>query len=190
MKLVNHIFAEDEFPKFVEGNQKAYRKAFDYYFPIILRYVHSKCKYLEDAEEITQEAFTQLYLHRHKVRTENDLYPYLFVITKRLCISHFRKQLAKPENAGIEPPEWSSISYDTEDSISFSELSRILQKIIASLPPQQQEIYRRSRLEDASHQEIAEQMGISKNTVKNHLLLATKVVRLKLQKMYFFLLLF
>lgn len=187
MKLVRNIFEEDEFSKFVEGDQKAYRKAFDFYFPIILRYAHSKCKYLEDAEEITQEAFTQLYLHRHKVRTEDDLYPYLFVITKRLCISHFRKQLAKPESAGIEPPEWSSISYNTEDSVSYSELSRILHKIVASLPPQQQEIYRRSRLEDASHQEIAEEMGISRNTVKNHLLLATKVVRLKVQEMYFFL---
>lgn len=187
MKLVRHIFAEDEFSKFVEGDQNAYRKAFDYYFPIILRYAHSRCKYLEDAEEITQEAFTQLYLHRHKVPTEDDLYPYLFVIAKRLCISHFRKQLGKPDNTGIEPPEWSSISYDTEERISFSELSRILHKIIASLPPQQQQIYRRSRLEDASHQEIAEEMGISRHTVKNHLLLATKVVRLKLQKMYFFL---
>lgn len=187
MKLVRHIFAEDEFSKFIEGDQKAYRKAFDHYFPIILRYVLTKCKHIEDAEEITQEAFTQLYLHRHKVRTEGDLYPYLFVITKRLCISHFRKQLGKPENVGIEPWEWSSVSYETEDSITYSELSGILNKIIASLPPQQQEVYRLSRLEDVSHQEIAEQMGISRNTVKNHLLLATKVVRLKLQKMYFFL---
>lgn len=187
MKLVRHIFAEDEFSKFIEGDQKAYRKAFDHYFPIILRYVLTKCKHIEDAEEITQEAFTQLYLHRHKVRTEGDLYPYLFVITKRLCISHFRKQLGKPENVGMEPWEWSSVSYETEDSITYSELSGILNKIIASLPPQQQEVYRLSRLEDVSHQEIAEQMGISRNTVKNHLLLATKVVRLKLQKMYFFL---
>lgn len=190
MKLVRHIFVENEFLKFVEGDQRAYRKAFDHYFPIIFRYVYSKCKHVEDAEEITQEAFTQLYLHRQKVHTEDDLYPYLFVITKRLCISHFRKQLGKPECVDVETSEWSSVSYETEDNITFAELSKILHKIIASLPPQQQEIYRLSRLEDVSHQEIAEQMGISKNTVKNHLLLATKVVRLKLQKMYFLMLFF
>jgi len=187
MKLVNDIFGEDEFLKFVKGDQRAYRKVFDYYFPIIFRYVCSRCKHVEDAEEITQEAFTQLYLYRQKVHTEDDLYPYLFVIAKRLCISHFRRQLSKPDCVDTEPTEWSSVSYETEDKISFAELSGILCKIIASLPPQQQEVYRLSRLEDVPHQEIADQMGISKHTVKNHLLLATKVVRLKLQKMYFFL---
>lgn len=188
MKLVGNIFTEEEFTKFVRGDHRAYRKTFDHFSPIIFRYVHSKCKHIEDAEEITQEAFTQLYLHRQKISREEDLYPYLFVITKRLCISHFRKQIGKPVHVEEESATWTSISYETEDSITYNELSRILHKIIAELPPQQQQVYRLSTLEDVTREEIANQLGISKNTVKNHLLLATKVVRLKLQKIYSFIL--
>lgn len=187
MKLIRKIFTKDEFSRFIGGDEEAYRKAFDFYYPIILRYVYSKFRHTEDAEEVTQEAFIQLYLHRQKVLSEDDLYPYLFVITKRLCISHFRKQLTRPKTVETDLQEWPLTSFDTEDRVTFAELSRILDKIVATLPPQQQEVYRLSRIEEVSHKEIAEQMGISKNTVKNHLLLATKVVRLKLQKMYLFL---
>ncbi len=187
MKLVRYIFEKEDFQRFVDGDQKAYRKAFDYFFPIVLRYVYAKCKHTEDAEEITQEAFTQLYLNRHKIRSESDLYPYLFVIAKRLCISHFRQQLSHSSKLSAAQQEWTSISYATEEHIDFAELSHILEQIIATLPAQQQEVYRLSKMEDMAQHEIAEQMRISRNTVRNHLLLATKVVRLRLQKIYFFL---
>ncbi len=187
MKLVRHIFDGEDFQCFITGDQKAYRKVFHYFFPIILRYAHSKCKNLEDAEEITQEAFTQLYLNRQKIQTEDDLYPYLFVITKRLCISYFRQQISISRKLLAAQQEWTAISYATEERMDYGELYRILEHIIAALPPQQQEVYRLSRLEDKPQHEIAEQMSISRNTVRNHLSLATKEVRLRLQKIYFFL---
>lgn len=187
MKLVRHIFEGEDFQCFIAGDQKAYRKVFHYFFPIILRYTHAKCKSWEDAEEITQEAFTQLYLNREKVHTEDDLYPYLFVITKRLCLSYFRQQISISRKLQAAQQEWTAISYATEEYMDFGELSRILEHIIATLPPQQQEVYRLSKLEDKPQQEIAMQMSISRNTVRNHLSLATKEVRLRLQKIYFFL---
>ncbi|NGM60301.1 sigma-70 family RNA polymerase sigma factor [Sphingobacterium sp. SGG-5] len=187
MKLTRHIFHEEDFQRFVDGDEKAYRKAFDYFFPIVLRYAYSKCKHLEDAEEIAQEAFTQLYLNRHKIHSESDLYPYLFTITKRLCISHYRQQLSNSSRLSAAQLEWTSISCVTEEQIDFTELYRILEQIVATLPAQQQEVYRLSKMEDLAQQEIAEQLNISRHTVKNHLLLATKMVRLQLQKIYFFL---
>jgi len=187
MKLVKHIFEEEDFQYFIAGDQKAYRKVFEYFFPIVLRYAYSKCKNMEDAEEITQETFTQLYLNREKVRSEDDLYPYLFVIVKRLCISHFRQLVSQSHRMQGAQQEWTSISYTTEEHMDFAELSRILEQIIAVLPPQQQQVYRLSKIEHMPQQDIAEQMSISRNTVRNHLLSATKVVRLRLQKIYFFL---
>lgn len=184
---MNGILDGVEFEQFILGDAKAFQKAFDFYFPIIFRYALSKGTEKEDAEDIAQEAFTLLFLHRDKVRTSNDLYPYLYIITKRLCISFFRKKISGAKTVQEASLGWSSISLHLEQKINFSELNCILQQIIATLPPQQQEIYRRFKLEDEPQQDIAESMGISRHTVKNHLQVATKLVRLKLQKIYFFL---
>lgn len=187
MKVMNGILEDVEFERFISGDAKAFQKAFDFYFPIIFRYALSKGTEKEDAEDISQEAFTLLFLHRDKIRTPKDLYPYLYIITKRLCISFFRKKISGAKTVKEACSEWSAISLHLEQKIDFGELNAILQQIIDTLPPQQQEIYRRFRLEDEPQREIAESMGISRHTVKNHLQVATKLVRLKLQKMYLFL---
>jgi len=184
MKFIN-IFFGDGFSRFTEGNQEAFRMVFDYFSPIIHRYIISKCKNAEDAEELTQEVFVQLFLHRHKIQSEENLYPYLFVIAKRLTISHFRKQISLSNTMVAAQSDWSYVSTETEEKIDAAELAEILEKIIDSLPPQQQEVYKLSKLEDMPQKDIANQMGISRNTVRNHLALATKMVRVKLQDIYF-----
>lgn len=185
---MKNIFTNVDFQQFIEGDQRTYKKVFDYYYPIILRYAFSKTKNTEDAEEITQEAFTQLYLHRAKVRSKRDLYPYLFVISKRLCISHFRTSLSHEalDITTIEPLQ--DLSYYTENEVHFAELNDILEKIIATLTPQQQRVYRMSRIDALPQQLIADEMGLSRNTVKNHLQSATRIVRLKLQQIYSYIL--
>lgn len=186
MEGMNGILEDVEFDRFIAGDPKVFHKAFNFYFPIIFRYALSKGTKKEDAEDIAQEAFTLLFLHRNKVRSPKDLYPYLFVITKRLCISFFRKQIVGVKTIQEVSFEWSSISTHVEQQINFSELNGILQQIILTLPPQQREVYQRFKLEDEPQQDIADSMGISRHTVKNHLQVASRLVRIKLQKIYFF----
>src|SRR5690606_42165635 len=80
------------------------------------------------------------------------------------------------------------LSYDAEKEIHFSELNAILEQIISTLSPQQQRVYRMSSIEALPQQQIADEMGLSRNTVKNHLQSATKVVRFKLLEIYYYLL--
>lgn len=186
--VIEHIFTKEDFQHFVDGNHRTYKKVFELFYPIILRYAFSKTKSIEEAEEITQETFTLLYLHRTKVQSAKDLYPYLFVICKRLCISHFRKSLQQ-EKVDISVVDYNiDLSYDAEKEIHFSELNAILEQIISTLSPQQQRVYRMCRIEALPQQQIADEMGLSRNTVKNHLQSATKIVRFKLLEIYSYLL--
>jgi RNA polymerase sigma-70 factor (ECF subfamily) len=52
-----------------------------------------------------------------------------------------------------------------------------LEAAIATLPPQQATVYRLSKLEGLSREQVAERMGISENTVKNHLAVALQSLR-------------
>ncbi|WP_379093885.1 sigma factor-like helix-turn-helix DNA-binding protein [Pedobacter sp. UC225_65] len=45
------------------------------------------------------------------------------------------------------------------------------------MAPTKEDIYQLSRNEELSHDEIAKKLNISKNTVKNHMVEATKFIR-------------
>jgi RNA polymerase sigma-70 factor (ECF subfamily) len=82
--------------------------------------------------------------------------------------------------------DWEEAGQALAQQLDYRELQQELEKIIGELPEQQQRIYRLNKLEDHSYQDIAEQVGLSKNTVRNHLALASKFVRLRLDKIFLF----
>lgn len=52
----------------------------------------------------------------------------------------------------------------------------MLESLIKQLPPQQRIVYKLSRLQGLSRQQIASQLHISPHTVKNHLQQATRFI--------------
>lgn len=146
--------------------------------------MQSRCPIDEDVEELTQEVFVQLFLIREKIANVESIYPLLFTIAKRLTITYFRKQISL-RNTHLEAEKyWVYEQNSTEETISYSELNTILDSIISSLPPKQKQVYTLSSTENMSNEEISYKLAISKNTVKNHLRLATHQVRLNLSKFY------
>lgn len=72
--------------------------------------------------------------------------------------------------------------YAEDDNRGIKELHETLEKIIEKLPKRQQLIFRLCRLEGFSHKEIADQLGVSLQTVKNQMVSALRFVRSELQK--------
>lgn len=169
---------------FQQGDSSCYREVFAFYSPIIFRYVQSKCPINEDAEELLQECFVQLFLCKSKINRVEDFYPLLFTIAKRLTISFFRKQISV--NNTQKEANYYRVFDDnsTEELIHYTELNLLLNTIIDSLPMQQRQVYVMSQKENMTTDAIAIELSLSKNTVKNHLRLASKSVRMSIQKIY------
>ncbi|MNY33106.1 RNA polymerase sigma factor [compost metagenome] len=70
----------------------------------------------------------------------------------------------------------------TEDQLLEKELRKIYVDAIDQLPAQKKIIYQLSRTEELSHEEIALKLNISKNTVKNHMVEASKFIREQVRK--------
>ena len=175
---------EEEFNRFKDGEQSAFRKIFDAYQHLIYKYILSYCKNAEEAEELVQEVFVLLFVNRLKINNATGIYPYLFVVAKRMTISNFKRKVVQSKYLNHLSYNWIEECSDTEKDLDASELSTVLQSIIAKLPSRQQEIYCLNRFEDLSYQEIADKIGLSKNTVKNHLIAASKTVKWKIAKLY------
>ncbi|MCT1524516.1 RNA polymerase sigma factor [Sphingobacterium hotanense] len=173
-----------QFQLFQDGDEKVFKLVFDRYHKILFRYTYTTLNDVYKSEEIVQTAFIQLFKNKSRINSADALYPYIFVITKRLVAKTFKEQILNltdqlEQNKQLEVP-----CEETEQELKSRDLKGILNKLIDQLPQKQSEIYRLSKLQGYSYEEISLITGSSRNTVKNQLITASKKIKSNLEKLY------
>ncbi|MDO3628348.1 RNA polymerase sigma factor [Mucilaginibacter sp. BT774] len=168
---------ENAIRQLIAGDQSVFTAVYELYSEKVYRLAFRFLKDSEQSEEIVQETFINFWLSREKLDPCGDLWLYLYVISKRLSLNALR-QIGK-SSILLEKLLYriSDLQNTTEEKIIAHDLEHYTQKLINQLPPQQQLVFRLSRIEGMSHKEIAEQLDISQNTVKNHMVEALKTLR-------------
>lgn len=129
------------------------------------------------SQEVVQETLINLWTNRHQLDVNYPLGPYLYKIARRLTLNVLRN--AATAGAAREKL-WSDLGEahnETEEAVLLADLQEFTDQSVAKLPKQQQLVFKLSRYEGLSHEEIAARLNISKNTVNNHLVEALKNLR-------------
>ncbi|MCL4640338.1 RNA polymerase sigma factor [Olivibacter jilunii] len=159
------------------GDERAFEAIYESYHRLIYHFAYSFLKNVELSKEVTQETFLSLWVNREKLDESLPLYPYLFTKARRLTIDAFRR-LAKHQRLQAE---WTAAlgesNNDTEQRMFHRELEVMTEAALQQMPKQQQLVFRMSRSEGLSYEEIAEELQISKNTVKYHLVQSLKFLK-------------
>lgn len=166
--------------KLREGSEQAFRLIYEQCHPSVYRFAYTFLKNSEQSKEVTQETFLSLWVHRRDLAEDLPLYPYLFAKARNLTIDIFRR--ATVASRKLEETEKLSLplSTETEDTILLNDLRQITEEALGKLPKQQKLVFDLSRIQGLSYDEIADELKISRNTVKYHLVSALKNLRLYL----------
>lgn len=168
--------------RIAQGDEAAFRIIFDYYKGRFYAAAIKMTRSADMAEEIVQEVFVTLWLRRSVLASVETPASYLFTIVYNNIYAHFKKlALEKRMKQGVSE-RINESECPTEDRLIDKENQQLLQSLIQQLPPQQQSVYKLSKLEGLSRNEIAERLHISPNTVKNHLQEAVKFIRIHFNK--------
>jgi RNA polymerase sigma-70 factor (ECF subfamily) len=160
---------------------RAYNVLFDRYVGKMHR---MGLRYLKDqyaVEELTTDILLNIWLRRHEINLEGKLSSYLFQAMHNKAISFLRKPA--PVTVDIEAfSDDEFISNATADQlITLKDAEITLEERLAQLSPQRQKVFRLSREKNMSYAEIADEMGISQNTVKHHMNAALSYLRQQYQ---------
>jgi RNA polymerase sigma-70 factor (ECF subfamily) len=142
-------------------------------YSLVLRLTKSN----QVAQDILQEVFLKLWTQRHTLHTINNIEAWLYRITENKIIDHLRK--ASADNR-LKKKLWHNTqqaSSDTSQHLESKEYNQIIRQAIDSLPAQRRLIYQLHKEEDMDYQQIANQLHISKHTVKNQLFSAIQSLR-------------
>lgn len=163
--------------KIAEGDHHAFREIYDCYKDLLYGYSFKLTKSKLMAEEAVQEIFMKVWNNRRKLNPELSIKAYLYKITQNHIYNVLR-------NAAYNDKLREQIFYhrlnshfSTEDQVIYNELEAFKDQAIACLPARRQMIFRMSRVQGLSHEEIAGQLGISQHTVKDQIVKSLKSIK-------------
>lgn len=130
------------------------------------------------AEEITQELFIKLWTHREMLQEVADLEHYIFVMARNRTLNYLRKaandnRLLKELQRSMNVP----VANEPEDRLVEADYHAMVEEALRHLSPQRRLVFKLSRYHGLKLEEIARQLNLSRNTVKNHLAAALQSIR-------------
>ncbi len=163
-----------------EGDESAFRQIFDGYWDTVYGVAMALTKSPDLAEEMAQDIFVRIWVKREKLAAVEKFEGYLFTIARNHIYNEFRRSIKVEAFTDhlLDYVEATALATDTPDRrLLCSELEKLVDKAVEQLPPQQRTIYRLSRHQGLSQEEIAHSLHISVHTVKSHMNKALHVIR-------------
>lgn len=156
-------------------DQFAFKQLYERYAPRLQAFSFKLKLDKEAASEIVQETFIRVWLNRHVIDSNANFAAYLFAIARNLMYDAFRKAAHASKYATLLAQELRLNS--AQDNIPHTELAALIHSAMAELPEKCRQVFKMSRLDGFSNNEIATTLNISKSTVENQLNKALKLIR-------------
>ena len=157
-----------------EFNDKYFEYLFETQFERLMAFV---CSYVGDeeaAKDIVQDAFLTLWNNRRKLDKSLSVKSYLFAIAQNYALNYLRHRKVVADN---EEPLSHYLLQEDEPVENREKLLAALDEKLKELPPQQRTILEKCVIQNKKYKEVADELGISVNTVKTHLARALKYLR-------------
>jgi len=139
------------------------------------------------AEDAVQEIFINLWKRRGELQIDS-LKAYLHQSARYRALRMYKDE--RKADSFYERLTQATSDILQDDPVVFRDIQQILQKIILTLPGDQQVIYRLHREQRLTYSEIAKNLDISVKTVEKKMSKSLKSIRPQLDKLLFLLLFF
>ena len=143
----------------------------------------------EDAENIVQDVFLELWEKKEILALPVNIIAYLFTAIKNRCIDLLRHRIVAKDTEDKMQAEYrltlqmKYYSLEAFDNELFEEenIEQVLSKAIDSLPEKCREIFIKNKIEGKKQKDIAAELNISVNTVESQMGIAYKKLKSELK---------
>lgn len=160
-----------------DDNPAAFETLFLHYYPKVKLFLIGFLKDEESAQDIVQDVFLKLWQRRKELDSLTNFNAFLFRCAKNEMLNYLRKQYIGTLYIEKEIQKEARYNNDPESEYVATELSSLVKSMVDKMPSQRKIIFRMSREEGLSSDEIAQRLNINKRTVENHLSLALRTIR-------------
>ncbi len=157
------------------GDEKAFRVMAESYWSRVYYNTLTLVKSPAVAQDLTQDIFLKIWLQRDKLAAVESFRTYIYVVGRNQVINAMRKKIV--ESALDDSLAQREDMHAPHLRLEEKDIYKALMEGVERLTPQQKLIFKMSRIEGLSHEDIARRLGLSKNTVKVHMVIALNFLR-------------
>ncbi len=182
--MLNQVTHRDKvlLQRLSDGDERAFTQLYNAYKDELTQFIARFVKLPQIAEDISQEVFIKIWQNHTQLQGVDSFKAYLFIAARNHTLN-ILKRIAKEDSAKAEiirHIQGVRINNKEDDLIS-GEYQAYLRKVLNSLPLQTQQVFQLCRTEQKGYEEVAALLGISRNTVKKHMVRSMKTFRQALE---------
>jgi RNA polymerase sigma-70 factor (family 1) len=157
-----------------EGDADAFHQLYQFHKRDVFKLVHMRLPDIEDAKDVVQDIFIDLWLKKEALQAIRDIKPYLYVLARNQVITAYRRKNVQLRNESLLFEGLNTLDHSAEDNTIAKELYAQINEIVEQLPETTRQCYHLSKNEGKRNGEIADLLNISEKTVRNNLSEALK----------------
>ncbi len=162
------------------GDKKAFAALAGAYDKRLYQAAYLFLRDIEEAADVVQETFFRAYRNFSRFDETRPLYPWLYRITKKLCINRAKSSSRRKQTVLVHEPV--DERHLPEEELLRLEECRYIRTCVDSLPEQAREIIVLKHFQDCSYAEMADILGIPQGTVMSRLYNARNLLKKTLEK--------
>ena len=166
--------------KWLNGDERAYKGVFDYFYPKLLAAGYRMRKNSEECEELAMNVLLKIWQHKANIQGVLNLEDYLYGMLRQEISRMVRKKVLQTQELGVEEEHHDFTTVDSQ--LNIKELQQRYEAALSKIPAKRLEIFLLSRDHGYTYQEIGEQQNISSNTVRNQIASALKLLKTELHE--------
>ena len=152
------------------SDQQAFTELYNRYHTGIYSYQLAFVKIPSISEDLTQEVFLKIWEARLRLQIHTSFAAYIYRVSRNRTIDFMKKVIADRELRTEIIHHTQSLFHDSNSNqLQSKEDGYLYTKAIDSLSKQQRTVFLLCREEGKTYQEVAGLLGISRNTVKEHM---------------------
>lgn len=163
-----------------------FEELFRFHYPRMRRYAIHFLQDEEEANDLIQDVFVQLWTRREELNEEKNISAFLFTILKNKCLNTLKQRVIEDryiiQQSAFETERLYhlSLSQNTDFKSMESQLHLEIESLIATLPEKCGIVFRLKWIEGKKIKEIAQLMNISTTMVDKHLAKGMEIARKKI----------
>ncbi|WP_258100198.1 RNA polymerase sigma-70 factor [Marinoscillum pacificum] len=157
----------------IPSDEKEFEAFFNLHYPVMVGFAMNYLKDKDQAEELVQDVFTNVWIKAETITISTSAKSYLFTATRNACLNFLKHQKIEMAYAN----QYESPLSQTANELEYDELVGRLEKALDKIPEKCREIFELNRFEGKRYKEIAEELNLSLKTVENQMGKALKILR-------------
>ncbi|RDC58586.1 HTH domain-containing protein [Pedobacter chinensis] len=160
---------------------KAFQLVFDAYWETLYKQACKKIYSDDIAQDLVQDVFISLWDKIELLDAEKSVLAYLYAILRNKILKLYEKDEVRLRYAINVTAKEISSDIHSQNILLEKELKRIIDLEIERMPPRMREIYILKKEDDLSIKEIADDLSLSEQTIKNQLQSAYSRLRMRVK---------